>query len=635
MKTINVFLFFLLAILLSACNDSKEKKNNNSIMDYKLSWDGTSNLLGVNLSYTRQSKDSSSFIYGSPDFGGQEDIFGVLKNITVGVGDSLELYPEERKLVIRHHGENKNNILNYSIDGTLVYGKDKAQPIWEVASERFRPNIVPNHLYVYGESYLMQYESDQEIQHLIHWENYPKNMTSFDSYDLDQDPSTISETTYSELANSISIISDDIDINIKVIKDIPHYFVTSKQNKTISEAFNDKTFQYFSEIMDFWEDYDHDYYWAAILPVHGKVMEGHSGSGGYALNDGFYMNYAGDLDPRTAVFTICHEAVHRWIGSEVNIGNSSFDHQWLGEGFTEYITMYTAINSGLMNLDEFYEEINDAKLLAHYTSDVKEVHNDSIAEMFWTNGEIQSLPYKRGFIFAFYLDNQIRLASNNTKTIRDFLLDLKVKASTKENSLIEDEGPLTLEEFIQVGGQYLDKEKLKMDVEKYVINGKLIDFNQVELLDAFQLKYDSPYADDECSTIKEAFGREGFVNAIGKEGAAKQEKVFNVFKKLLLTKDITSFVKNTADGFTFLDNPLESLQMEVNKIHATSICIKTISGNSEGWKVAFNCNKSDKSSQGMVLLLDNDYRYVKVSNVEEAPSIKLKAGIKLKDIYSW
>ena len=144
-----------------------------------------------------------------------------------------------------------------------------------------------------------------------------------------------------------------------------------------------------------------------------------------------------------------------------------------------------------MNLAEFYEEINEAKLLAHYSSEVKEVHNDSIGKLFWTNNEIQALPYKRGFIFAFYLDNQIRLGSNNTKTLRDFLLDLKMKANSKEDSLIEDEGPLTLEEFIEVGGQYLDIEKLKMDVEKYVIEGKLIDFSKVTLLDAFLLEYDA------------------------------------------------------------------------------------------------------------------------------------------------
>jgi|GEM_PF-690213 len=488
MKSVNSLLGLALVILLSACTNFKETK---PIMDYKLSWDGTSNYLEVELNYTPQTNDSSSFIYGHPEFGGQEDIFDILKNVTVGDGDSLEVYPEERKLVIRHYGDTKNKNLKYSIDGTLVFGQQEAQPLFKVVNEIFRPIIMPNHLYVYGESYLMEYDSDQEIQHQIHWENYPKNMTSFDSYDLDQDPSTITKTTYKELVNSVSIISDAININIKVIENIPHYFVTPKQNQTIADAFNEDTFNYFSDIMAFWEDYDHKYYWAVVLPLQGSVIEGQNGQGGYALSDGFYMNYAGEIDAKSTIFTICHEAVHRWIGSGVNIGNSSFDHQWFGEGFTEYITMYTAINSGLMNLDEFYEEINNSQFLAHYKSSVREVHNDSIGKLFWTDNKIRNLPYQRGFIFAFYLDNQIRLGSNNTKTLRDFLLDLKMKANSKEDSLVEIEGPLTLKEFMDVGAQYLDKESLQFDVEKYVIEGKLIDFSKVTLLDAFLLEYDA------------------------------------------------------------------------------------------------------------------------------------------------
>ena len=144
-----------------------------------------------------------------------------------------------------------------------------------------------------------------------------------------------------------------------------------------------------------------------------------------------------------------------------------------------------------MNLDEFYEEINNSQFLAHYKSSVREVHNDSIGKLFWTDNKIRNLPYQRGFIFAFYLDNQIRLGSNNTKTLRDFLLDLKMKANSKEDSLVEIEGPLTLKEFMDVGAQYMDKESLQFDVEKYVIEGKLIDFSKVTLLDAFLLEYDA------------------------------------------------------------------------------------------------------------------------------------------------
>jgi hypothetical protein len=66
-----------------------------------------------------------------------------------------------------------------------------------------------------------------------------------------------------------------------------------------------------------------------------------------------------------------------------------------------------------------------------------------------------------------------------------------MKANSKEDSLVEIEGPLTLKEFMDVGAQYMDKESLQFDVEKYVIEGKLIDFSKVTLLDAFLLEYDA------------------------------------------------------------------------------------------------------------------------------------------------
>ena len=74
-----------------------------------------------------------------------------------------------------------------------------------------------------------------------------------------------------------------------------------------------------------------------------------------------------------------------------------------------------------------------------------------------------------------------------------------MKASSKDVSLAEIEGPLTLKEFMDVGAQYLDKESLQCEVEKYVIEGELIDFSKVKLLDDFLLEYD---AVDKTPSIK-------------------------------------------------------------------------------------------------------------------------------------
>lgn len=625
-----VILLFIIS--LSSCATIYHKKDDINKMDYTLSWDGNSNFLEVELRYLSQHEDSSTFVYGSPDFGGQLDIFDVLKIISVDDGDRFKLYPEERKIVIRHEGKTKKKYLKYTIDGSLVYGKDNPEPYWKVCSERFRPLIIKNHLYVYGESYLMQYESDKEIQHQIRWKNSLEGLTVFESYDMDRNPLTTAHTTYNELANSVSIISDRIKVIRKEIKDVPHYFITDKEDNKVDKAINEKTDQYFSDIMAFWNDYDHPYYWAVMTPTVGMVTEGHSGLSGYAHNDGFFMNYAGDIDPKSIVLTICHETVHRWIGHQVRIGNSSFDHPWLGEGFTEYITLYTAAKSGLIDLDEFYGIVNEDNFRRHYMSKVNTYHNDFISKFFWKSIDIQSLPYTRGLIFAFYMDNQIRLASNNTQTIRDFLMELHTKAR-KIYLKTDGEKSLTLNDFIQIGGKYMDKNELEESVNRYAIQGELIDFKEVSLIDDFKITYSDPYEDYECSTVKEAYSEKGLLNAIGEERAEMQKKEVLGFEELLINKSIDSFLENTVDGFTFLNHPVASLAQEINGFMIKSICVKSVEGSDIGWSIMMDCSDENGKKYKWILKLDHDYHYVSVSKTPKVRNLKLKESKSLTDLY--
>ena len=84
------------------------------------------------------------------------------------------------------------------------------------------------------------------------------------------------------------------------------------------------------------------------------------------------------------------------------------------------------------------------------------------------------MPYRRGLIFAFYLDNQIRINSGDKYSLRDFLLDLKSKG---EN--------ITIDYFIEIGSKYLPKEKLIEDIDLYIIKGKFIDFSKISLMPYF------------------------------------------------------------------------------------------------------------------------------------------------------
>src|SRR5690606_15332913 len=113
----------------------------------------------------------------------------------------------------------------------------------------------------------------------------------------------------------------------------------------------------------------------------------------------------------------------------------------------------------------------------------KGVHNDSIAAKYWTDyANYGQLPYRRGLIYAFYLDNQIRLASDGKFTLRNMLLDLYTRRKEKKNDEI-----LTVDNFIEIGSTYVDKNELAGQVARHMIAGQPIDFKNVKLISEFNL----------------------------------------------------------------------------------------------------------------------------------------------------
>ena len=61
----------------------------------------------------------------------------------------------------------------------------------------------------------------------------------------------------------------------------------------------------------------------------------------------------------------------------------------------------------------------------YYTSPVKDSSNAAIAKKYWTDYKnFGKLPLRRVFIYDFYLDNKIRLASRGEFTLRNLLMDM-------------------------------------------------------------------------------------------------------------------------------------------------------------------------------------------------------------------
>jgi predicted metalloprotease with PDZ domain len=117
----------------------------------------------------------------------------------------------------------------------------------------------------------------------------------------------------------------------------------------------------------------------------------------------------------------------------------------MGEGFTDYYTYKLLYSSGLITLDQYVASMN--RIIAdYYLSPVKNESKSKLGELYWTSREYNDLPYRKGAVYALYLDQYIRSQSKSKYSLDDVMFSL-LKASKNKQ-------PVTESLFVQLVKEY-------------------------------------------------------------------------------------------------------------------------------------------------------------------------------------
>jgi predicted metalloprotease with PDZ domain len=474
-----LFIFTAFAVMRSAGLYAQNANNPAVKLAYHLSWDGQSPLLKVKLEYTPATSDSTVFIFGDPMMGGQTEIFKVLKNVQCDGADKIKLTPKERKITVYHTGGGPKTI-TYQVDGHLLTDPKRA-----TVNELFRPLITPKILYLTTLYFMLNPANQGAAVVSLQWDSFPDNVPYFISIAAGSPASQKQTINALQEKDVLILMGPDLVIGNYKVHGIPYYSITSK-----SDTLNNMTAEltpffnnYFPDLRDFWHDNSGTYYYLCVLPLLGMDKPWATGFG---WGQGFVMKYSGKFDDDKR-HVLAHETSHTWIGNGMQIGTDEFNNQWFGEGFNDYITVCALVKSGIYDNAAFVSYINKENLAPHYASTVKSLPNDSIAARFWTDHNVQTLPYKRGFIYAFYLDNEIRLASGGKKNIRNFLLAL-----FKRNKAIKAANPqanLTMSDFLTTASAFIPEREIKQQIDTYMLLGTPLDFKKLKLINAFKITY--------------------------------------------------------------------------------------------------------------------------------------------------
>lgn len=217
---------------------------------------------------------------------------------------------------------------------------------------------------------------------------------------------------------------------------------------------------------DFFDDHSSPYYLIVALPI----IDHPNNMGGTALHRAFTIfaspqkKFDSDIS-----WLISHEHFHNW--NHPNLfsfeENSEPLVYWFTEGITDYYASKFLLKGNLATFQDYIDEYNQV-LLNYHTSPEKTCTNDKVKNEFWTNYDIEKIPYQRGNILAHNWNSQIKRESNNQLSFNDFFKAVLMKSKSSETST-----QLTRDQLIEISKDYFSK-NISHDLKTYIDQGNLL-----------------------------------------------------------------------------------------------------------------------------------------------------------------
>jgi predicted metalloprotease with PDZ domain len=326
--------------------------------------------------------------------------------------------------------------VTYTISNAL---KDSLPTLDEVYAQMF----TPKYFYVIGHSlWIVPRDSSSTVYDIrLQWESLPEKWNLLNTFGANSRTQPIT-STLPDFLEAI-YMGGDIRIHKLLINDKPLYFGIRGQWAFPDEAVFDIIKKTVSSQRAYWNDYAFEQYTVALIPMK-YDNQGVRSVNGRGLSNTFVSvgtnSKAFSLDD--LLFLYNHELMHHWLGHVLKQGEPENAFKWFHEGFTDYFAHIIMLESGLLDSSAFKKRINDI-FRVYYSDSAHQWPNAKLQQDYWASADIRKLPYQRGLIFAFYLDESIRLYSRGTLTLKDIIQQMLATAR-KERRAFSPEWLLAL-----------------------------------------------------------------------------------------------------------------------------------------------------------------------------------------------
>jgi predicted metalloprotease with PDZ domain len=458
--------------------------NAQSKVDYKICYSENLEKEGLKVQVTcklKEAADSTCFHF-SEEVWGEKDLSRSLRFTDKdNPGKRFKLIPETNTIVVYH-----------PLSKELSFCYHVKQDHEDDVKTLCRPKIKNNYFHILGHSLFAVPEQifddgarDPDIQVNIEWLGFPESFRIHNTFGTGNKKQTLKVKLWTELYHSL-FAGGDYRIYYFYHEKKPVYFAIRGEwlNGYTDAQLFEKVKRTINTQRDFWKDNDFDYYTVILTPSvtqTDSLFRGQSMKGS-GVKNGFLIQSTNNPFNSYGLISqiINHEMMHDWIGGKIRMKNEELNF-WFSEGFTDYYAYKNRLRTNDLSQEQWLDLFNKDVFAAHWNNPEKNLPNYILRDDFWKSRNIEKIPYRRGAVFAFWLDNKILKKSNYEKSLDDLMRELL-------NECVREKKEFTDELFMEIAEKYTG-EDIHYFFQKHVISGVDIEFSNSDLINEFKMEY--------------------------------------------------------------------------------------------------------------------------------------------------
>ena len=457
-------LILLFLIVCAACSQQQ-----NNLVTYKVSPTEKDGKPALNITMEFDANPSGETVVILQDNAwGEENLHNTLSDLKSEQVEEIIKEKDSQRFVLKHDPNLKKIQFSYTLQQDTE-GKLTTRATYRPVIQDQFFHIFSHNFFMLPRDYVPNSSASFDVQ--IDWSDFDSDYNLVNSFDTNNRIQTIENTNERYFHSAVFTGGDYRSYELDIEGNKAVFGIRGDWKVFQDSAIVEMLKQTLQVQRDFWQDHSQQYFAVTMTPTYRENGSSFQGSGltnsfATSATNNEYLEYTG------LVYLFNHELQHNWIGHLIKNENEE-EQYWFSEGFTEYYTLKNISKNNIGGLDAgyFIDEFNNF-ISSLYQSPVKEAPNSEINyENFWSSYDYSKLPYRRGAIFAFYLDHLIQQNSNGEKSLDDLMIAIKEDALNKEQRLSHNY-------FLSKANEYLSQD-LQPFFDKHIINGELYDLKSI------------------------------------------------------------------------------------------------------------------------------------------------------------